>query len=94
VSELTLAGKPRQRLRGASVLNRLLFRTLVTDTCWLWNGAVNTKGYGHIRGDNNGPLLSVHRVAYEGLIGPIPEGLEIDHLCGVRNCVYRARREA
>lgn len=28
-----------------------------------------------------------HRLAYEGLVGPIPEGLQIDHLCRVRNCV-------
>lgn len=63
-----------------------------TATCWLWTGYVMPNGYG---------MLSVHRrptpahrVAHELLIGPIPEGLHIDHLCGVRACVNPAHLEA
>lgn len=56
-----------------------------TETCWLWVGNINTKGYGMF-GLNRG-LVSAHRFAYVLLVGPIPEGLHIDHLCRVRHCV-------
>jgi len=84
----------RQRLWGAPVKQRLLFRTEVTDTCWNWQGSVNPKGYGSIRSDDGGPLVSVHRVAYEQFTGPIPAGLEIDHLCSNRRCVNPGHLEA
>ena len=53
--------------------------------CWLWQGYKNPKGYG-IAG-HNGKICRAHRVMYEELVGPIPEGLDIDHLCRVRHCV-------
>lgn len=78
----------KRRLRGAPVIERLMFRTVADDEgCWLWLGATNTKGYGHIAGDMGGRVLSVHRVVWAHVHGPIPTGLEIDHLCFVRNCV-------
>lgn len=52
--------------------------------CWLWTGAQAYNGYGFFRA---GPLVRAHRFAYEFFVGPIPEGLQIDHLCRVRNCV-------
>ena len=54
-----------------------------TQTCWLWTGSKNN-GYGYFRA---GKHVLVHRYAYELLKGEIPEGLHIDHLCRVRNCV-------
>jgi hypothetical protein len=51
--------------------------------CWLWTG-VTSGGYGQIR--VAGRMRPTHCVAYELLVGPIPEGLELDHLCRVRNC--------
>ena len=63
-----------------------------TETCWLWTGASASK-YGHgkfMRGDKN---LKAHRVAWELLIGPIPEGMTIDHLCRVPACVNPAHLE-
>lgn len=84
----------RHRLRNAPVLDRLLFRTSLVGECWLWLGTRCHKGYGHIRLDNNGPIRLVHRVAYEQMVALIPEGLEIDHLCGVRHCVNPAHLEA
>jgi hypothetical protein len=55
-----------------------------TSTCWLWTGATQ-QGYGvHTSG---GRAHKAHRVSYEEIVGPIPEGLTIDHLCRVRNCV-------
>jgi hypothetical protein len=56
-----------------------------TDTCWLWTGAKNQDGYGRFRLD--GRKVQAHRFAYELLVDPIPEGLELDHTCRVRHCV-------
>ena len=52
--------------------------------CWIWLGA-KSHGYGAAR--HNGKNCSAHRVMYEELVGPIPNGLEINHLCRVKNCV-------
>jgi hypothetical protein len=58
-----------------------------TDTCWLWT-ASTIRGYGQIgAGGQFGKTLYAHRVAYEMLVGPIPEGLYLDHLCRVTRCV-------
>ena len=56
-----------------------------TETCWLWTGAKSSAGYGQI--SDRGRALYAHRLAYEWLVTPIPEGLVIDHLCRVRHCV-------
>lgn len=79
---------PTTRLRNAPVIDRLMFRTkALANGCWLWLGSKNPKGYGHIRSDMGGPLVSVHRVAWEHHAGPIPPHLEIDHICLNRACV-------
>ena len=65
-----------------------------TETCWLWQGSIaKNRGYGTFR---KAHLVSVkaHRFAYEFCVGPIPEGLQIDHLCRVRNCVNPDHLEA
>jgi hypothetical protein len=38
----------------------------------------------------NGRKVSVHRFAYEMLVGPIPEGMQLDHVCRNRACVNAA----
>jgi hypothetical protein len=53
--------------------------------CWLWTGGFMGTGYGGFF--LNGRMTVAHRVAYELLVGPIPDGLHIDHLCRVRACV-------
>lgn len=53
-------------------------------TCWLWVGSRNVHGYGQLTWA--GRTYGAHRVAYMQLIGPIPAGLELDHLCRVRAC--------
>ena len=50
------------------------------DVCWPFDGATTPGGYGRI-GMGSGVVRQAHRVAYEQLIGPIPEGLHLDHLC-------------
>ena len=62
--------------------------------CWLWDGLLNIGGYGRYwpkRGDRHYKMA--HRVAYEAAKGPIPRGLQLDHLCRVRRCVNPAHLE-
>lgn len=54
--------------------------------CWTWTARVDRWGYGHFLGAGRHQTVA-HRAAYELLVGPIPEGLEIDHLCRNRACV-------
>lgn len=62
--------------------------------CWLWTGLTDIDGYGIIgEGGNNCRSLRVHRVVYQMAVGPIPEGMVIDHLCRVRNCANPAHLE-
>jgi len=65
---------------------RLWRKTELSDSeCWEWQGWRGTWGHGYISvgsaKDGTNRLVLVHRLAYETLVGPIPEGLEIDHLC-------------
>ena len=57
-----------------------------TDRCWLWTGATTPKGYGQFSARASRHTYA-HRYAYELLVGGIPDGLTIDHLCKTRNCV-------
>lgn len=57
--------------------------------CWQWIGFRTPKGYGlcSLVIDGKDTTRRAHRLAYEYLIGPIPDGLEIDHLCRNTGCV-------
>lgn len=55
------------------------------DGCWLWTGNLQANGYSSFY--VNGRTVRAHRWAYEHFVGPISEGLQIDHLCRVRRCV-------
>jgi hypothetical protein len=63
-----------------------------TDGCWLWTGRLTPDGYGIF--DVKTTTVRAHRFAYELHVGPIPPGLEIDHLCRVRHCVNPDHLEA
>lgn len=56
-----------------------------TDGCWLWTGATTPEGYGQL--GIGGKAVYAHRIAWEKRHGLVPGGLQIDHLCRVRNCV-------
>ncbi len=58
----------------------------ISSPCWKWIGARHPAGYGIIRHAGTGRLQLAHRFAYEANIGPIPEGLEIDHKCRNPEC--------
>jgi len=49
--------------------------------CWLWTGWCNPRGYGY-----SDWMTLAHREVYQALVGPIPEGMDLDHLCFVKNC--------
>ena len=61
------------------------------DSCWRWTGAHSIKGYGYF-GTPEG-TAQAHRWIYQQLVGPIPPGLTIDHLCRVRDCMNPAHME-
>lgn len=60
-----------------------------TDSCWIWLGHKNNFGYGRIHYTENGEYLRTlaHRFSYKYLIGEVPVGLVLDHLCNNRLCV-------
>lgn len=68
---------------------RLWRRVDFSSGCWLWTGATDPDGYGVIsfREGEHSRSVRPHRLAYELLVGPIPDGLTIDHLCRNRACV-------
>lgn len=69
--------------------------------CWLWTGSrchdkYGEPTYGRFSLDHSTTLLA-HRVAYEWWVGPIPEGMELDHVrergCKHKHCVNPAHLE-
>lgn len=54
--------------------------------CIVWTGAIQTSGYGSV-GVGDGRTALAHRVAWEHVNGPIPDGMTIDHLCHFKRCV-------
>lgn len=64
---------------------RFIAKIEVTGFCWNWTAGTCEKGYGTFR--LNGKMKKAHRVAYEWLVGDIPPGLVLDHLCRNTSCV-------
>lgn len=90
-------GKPPQsnEKRFWDLVNR-------TETCWIWTGTRRPQGYGRFQeyrgtrrefGKNRHRLVEAHRFAFESLVGPIPMGLVLDHLCRNPSCVNPAHLE-
>ena len=54
--------------------------------CWVWRGSkLQASGYGRIK--MSGRSYVAHRAVYEAMVGPVPDGLQLDHLCRNRLCV-------
>jgi len=72
-------------------LDRFIGKIRFTDTCWVWEGHVQSDGYPSF------VILSkkvlAHRFSYEEFVGDIPEGLQLDHLCRNRRCVNPSHLE-
>lgn len=61
--------------------------------CSLYIGATNGNGYGQFRYKDGRKNGYAHRFAWESVNGPIPDGMTVDHLCMVRNCVAVSHME-
>jgi hypothetical protein len=82
----------RRRRPDEVLVARLLKRTNKTEACWLWIGPLKSDGYAYTWDGRRHQL--VHRLAHELWIGPIAEGLQVDHLCKTRNCLNPKHLEA
>lgn len=72
---------------------KVALAALPTEECVEWTGHVQNLGYG--RGVSlNGKTMLAHRAVWEQVNGPVPDGLELDHLCRNRRCVNPAHLEA
>lgn len=59
----------------------------ITETCWLWRGAIDEEtGYGKL-GISAHKIEGAHRIAYKIFNGQIPSGLDVCHRCNIRQCV-------
>jgi hypothetical protein len=67
-------------------IDRLFRRIAYDHGCWVWTGTKDRRGYGKMFGPDGKSHQRVHRVAYELLVGPIPEGFHLDHLCRNTSC--------
>lgn len=57
-----------------------------TSACWIWRRTTKGK-YGQAWDPATKRMRVAHRVVYERLVGPVPDGLELDHLCREQHCV-------
>jgi hypothetical protein len=71
-------------MKKVSVIARLAKYSRQDGDCIRWTGSHNTKGYGSINA--GGKTRGAHRVAYEVLVGPIPDGLYVLHHCDNPKC--------
>jgi hypothetical protein len=83
------SGRALRPLRSVPPMpERFWAKVRKTETCWLWTASTTEKGYGHF---GIGPkIVAAHRWVYEDSYGPIPDGMQIDHICRVRACVNPA----
>lgn len=73
---------------------RLWNKILVDENgCWLWTAYIDECGYGRCHFESK-KSAGAHRVFYRQTRGPVPQGLELDHLCRTRHCVNPNHLEA
>ena len=82
-------GHPRRELKKIISFHR---KVDFTGECWIWKGHVHARGYGRFNLDGK-HVKNAHRVSYEWACGPVPEGMELDHLCKNRACVRPSHLE-
>lgn len=73
-------------MKRMGITQRFWGKVILADNgCLEWVGSTNENGYGQII--YGGKMKKAHRIAYELLVGEIPNKLQLDHLCRKRNCV-------
>jgi hypothetical protein len=84
-------GQPRRYINGHNVRPaeiRYVEQDCGYETpCWVWQLGRDIGGYGSVWVPELKKMRNAHRVYYERLVGPVPEGLQLDHLCRNRACV-------
>lgn len=58
------------------------------EECWVWTASLNSRGYGQLSvSGSKRTVRGAHVISYELAVGPVPDGLQLDHLCRNRACV-------
>lgn len=78
-----LPAKSQTKIKLGSLFNN--------EACWIWTGEINRNGYGRVW--HQGKRLMTHRVVYTLLVGEIPDGHVLDHLCRNRPCCNPAHMD-
>lgn len=74
-------------MNGYSATDERVFAKVdASGDCWLWTGAQNGTGYGHMQVER-GRFRQAHLIVYETLVGLVPPGQQLDHLCRNKSCV-------
>ena len=90
LTQTPAAGMSPLPAAGTKPLDRFWSKATGGDftVCWEWTAYRDQNGYGRFSiGGRRGQMAGAHRLAYEQLVGDIPDGLELDHLCRNRACV-------
>jgi hypothetical protein len=74
-------------------MERIERRSRPDGDCVVWTGKRDRSGYGRFYDSEQQRFVPVHRAAYESAVGPISDGMQLDHLCGNRACVKVAHLE-
>ena len=82
----------RTRTTESNLLARWTSKVQKGEHCWLWTGARNGKGYGVMK--VNQRHRKAYRIAWELAYGPIPDGMDLHHLCETPLCVRPSHLEA
>lgn len=71
--------------KNSSYEERFFEKVIKTDSCWIWDAALNSRGYGSFTYERK--RLSAHKFSYMYFVGDIPKGLIVCHDCDVPECV-------
>jgi hypothetical protein len=77
--------------RNRPLIDRLMERVDAEGDCWVWTKRISPNGYGLFTAGTQGRVGQyahmAHRQVWAELVGPIPEAMQLDHLCRNRACV-------
>lgn len=77
----------RDRMFMGPESDRFWAKVDASGPCWDWSAGVGAHGYGLFHLSGTGKTVLAHRYAWQHLVGEIPAGLQLDHLCRNRSCV-------